>query len=129
LCGPLEALTAELAAGHQRDGRIATADLRALQEIADAAAETTSAGRLTEASALPSHAWNRWRYHYLQAAFPCDQLRQENARRDRRSPEYEILDTGVFDAVTPPWSPGTEGRHQRPRGQRRRHGEPRAGRH
>jgi Glycosyl hydrolase family 63 C-terminal domain len=47
--------------------------------------------------ALPSHAWNRWRYHYPQAAFPYDQLRQESARRDRRSPEYEILDTGVFD--------------------------------
>src|SRR3984957_5808270 len=48
--------------------------------------------------AVPSHAWNTWRYHYPQAAFPYDQLRQENARRDRRSPEYEILDTGVFDA-------------------------------
>jgi Glycosyl hydrolase family 63 C-terminal domain len=48
--------------------------------------------------ALPSHAWNRWRYHYPQAAFPYEQLRTENARRDRRSPEYEILDTGVFDA-------------------------------
>ncbi len=48
--------------------------------------------------ALPSHAWNRWRYHYPQAAFPYDQLRLENSRRDRRAPEYEILDTGVFDA-------------------------------
>jgi hypothetical protein len=48
--------------------------------------------------ALPSHAWNRWRYHYPQAAFPYEQLRTENARRDRRAPEYEILDTGVFDA-------------------------------
>jgi hypothetical protein len=47
--------------------------------------------------ALPSHAWNRWRYHYPQAAFPYDGLRLENSRRDRRSPEYEILDTGVFD--------------------------------
>src|ERR1700733_12410592 len=47
--------------------------------------------------ALPSHAWNTWRYHYPQAAFPYEQLRAENARRDRRSPEYEILDTGVFD--------------------------------
>jgi hypothetical protein len=47
--------------------------------------------------AVPSHAWNRWRYHYPQAAFPYDQLRTENARRDRRSPEYEILDTGAFD--------------------------------
>jgi DNA-binding GntR family transcriptional regulator len=44
----LEGLTAELAAGRQRDGRIAPADLRALQEIADAAAAATSAGRLAE---------------------------------------------------------------------------------
>jgi mannosylglycerate hydrolase MGH1-like protein/glycosyl hydrolase family 63 len=48
--------------------------------------------------AVPSHAWNTWRYHYPQAAFPYDQLRVESARRDRRAPEYEILDTGVFDA-------------------------------
>ncbi len=47
--------------------------------------------------ALPSHAWNRWRYHYPQATFPYERLRLENSRRDRRSPEYEILDTGVFD--------------------------------
>ncbi|MGH3280938.1 MAG: hypothetical protein ACRDNW_17635, partial [Trebonia sp.] len=48
--------------------------------------------------AVPSHAWNTWRYHYPQAAFPYDRLRQESARRDRHAPEYEILDTGVFDA-------------------------------
>ena len=36
--------------------------------------------------AVPSHAWNTWRYHYPQAAFPYDELRAENARRDRRSP-------------------------------------------
>jgi mannosylglycerate hydrolase MGH1-like protein len=47
--------------------------------------------------AVPSHAWNRWRYHYPQAAFPYDDLRAENARRGRRDPEYELLDTGVFD--------------------------------
>jgi hypothetical protein len=47
--------------------------------------------------AVPSHAWNRWRYHYPQATFPYDKLRQESSRRDRRSPEYEILDTGIFD--------------------------------
>jgi hypothetical protein len=47
--------------------------------------------------AVPSHAWNTWRYHYPQAAFPYDQLRWESSRRDRRAPEYEILDTGVFD--------------------------------
>ena len=48
--------------------------------------------------AVPSHAWNTWRYHYPQAAFPYEGLRAESARRDRRAPEYEILDTGVFDA-------------------------------
>ena len=47
--------------------------------------------------AIPSHAWNRWRYHYPQGPFPYDELRLENSRRDRRSPEYELLDTGAFD--------------------------------
>jgi hypothetical protein len=47
--------------------------------------------------AVPSHAWNRWRYHYPQAAFPYADLRAENARRGRHDPEYELLDTGVFD--------------------------------
>jgi hypothetical protein len=47
--------------------------------------------------AVPSHAWNRWRYHYPQSAFPYAELRAENARRSRRDPEYELLDTGVFD--------------------------------
>ncbi len=47
--------------------------------------------------AVPSHAWNRWRYHYPQAAFPYEDLIAENARRDRTQPEYELLDTGVFD--------------------------------
>jgi hypothetical protein len=47
--------------------------------------------------AVPSHAWNRWRYHYPQAAFPYDKLVTVNGTRDRRDPEYEILDTGIFD--------------------------------
>jgi hypothetical protein len=47
--------------------------------------------------ALPSHAWNRWRYHYPQAAFPYEDLRAENGRRGKFDPEYELLDTGVFD--------------------------------
>ena len=32
--------------------------------------------------AVPSHAWNRWRYHYPQAAFPYDDLLAGNARRE-----------------------------------------------
>jgi len=47
--------------------------------------------------ALPSHAWNRWRYHYPQAAFPYTDLVETNRRRGRGDPEYELLDTGVFD--------------------------------
>jgi hypothetical protein len=47
--------------------------------------------------AVPSHAWNRWRYHYPQAAFPYADLIAENTRRGKLDPEYELLDTGVFD--------------------------------
>jgi hypothetical protein len=47
--------------------------------------------------AVPSHAWNRWRYHYPQAAFPYEDLRAENGRRGKHDPEYELLDTGAFD--------------------------------
>jgi hypothetical protein len=46
--------------------------------------------------ALPSHAWNRWRYHYPQAAFPYKDLREVNGRRGKLDPEYELMDTGVF---------------------------------
>jgi hypothetical protein len=47
--------------------------------------------------ALPSHAWLRWRYHYPQAAFPYESLVHENGRRGFHDPEFELLDTGVFD--------------------------------
>ena len=46
---------------------------------------------------LPSHALLRWRYHYPQAPFPYADLVAENGRRDRQQPEYELIDTGVFD--------------------------------
>ena len=46
---------------------------------------------------LPSHAWNLWRYHYPQATFPYEDLREENGRRGKFDPEYELMDTGVFD--------------------------------
>ena len=47
--------------------------------------------------ALPSHAWNRWRYHYPQAAFPYEDLISQNAARGRLQPEYELIDTGAFE--------------------------------
>jgi hypothetical protein len=46
--------------------------------------------------ALPSHAWNRWRYHYPQQEFPYPRL-AEGHGHDRTKPELELLDTGVFD--------------------------------
>ena len=47
--------------------------------------------------AVPSHVWNRWRYHYPQRAFPYDDLITGNAARNRTQPEYELIDTGAFD--------------------------------
>src|SRR4051794_11226023 len=47
--------------------------------------------------ALPSHAWNRWRYHYPQREFPYADLVNENGRRGATEPEYELLDTDAFD--------------------------------
>ena len=46
--------------------------------------------------AVPSHAWNRWRYHYPQGPYPYQDLIDTNARRGRYEPEYELLDTGAF---------------------------------
>jgi len=45
----------------------------------------------------PTHSYMRALYKYPQAAFPYSALAAENRRRDRRAPEYELLDTGVFD--------------------------------
>jgi hypothetical protein len=47
--------------------------------------------------AVPSHTWNRWRYHYPQGAFPYQDLIDTNAGRNKFQPEYELLDTGAFD--------------------------------
>ena len=46
--------------------------------------------------AVPSHALNRWRYHYPQAASRTPTI-AENGRRGKLDPEYELIDTGVFD--------------------------------
>jgi len=45
----------------------------------------------------PTHSWMRWRYHYPQREFPYTELDIENGRRGRDEPEYELVDTGVFD--------------------------------
>jgi hypothetical protein len=47
--------------------------------------------------ATPTASWLRWRYHYPQAEFPYARLRAENAGRGKEEPEFELIDTGVFD--------------------------------
>jgi hypothetical protein len=44
----------------------------------------------------PTHSYMKWLYKYPQAAFPYAELVEENRRRGKDAPEYELLDTGVF---------------------------------
>jgi hypothetical protein len=46
---------------------------------------------------VPSHAYMKALYKYPQRAFPYQQLVEVNARRTRFDPEFELLDTGIFD--------------------------------
>src|SRR5450631_3591625 len=45
----------------------------------------------------PTHSYMRYLYKYPQAEFPYARLIEEARRRSRKDPEYELLDTGVFD--------------------------------
>jgi hypothetical protein len=45
----------------------------------------------------PTHSYMKTLYKYPQAAFPYERLVQENRRRTREQPEYELIDTGIFD--------------------------------
>ncbi len=45
----------------------------------------------------PTHSYMKMLYKYPQRAFPYAHLLEENRRRDRNMPEYELSDTGVFD--------------------------------
>jgi hypothetical protein len=45
----------------------------------------------------PTHSYMKWLYKYPQARFPYEELVHVNRHRSRREPEYELLDTGVFD--------------------------------
>jgi hypothetical protein len=46
----------------------------------------------------PTHAYMKWLYKYPQGAYPYADLVETNRRRTRAEPEYELLDTGIFDA-------------------------------
>ncbi len=45
----------------------------------------------------PCHSYMRMLYKYTQREFPYRQLVEENARRGKHEPEYELIDTGVFE--------------------------------
>jgi hypothetical protein len=45
----------------------------------------------------PTHSYMKALYKYPQNEFPYGQLIAENRRRGLHSPEYELLDTGIFD--------------------------------
>src|SRR5262252_5414488 len=45
----------------------------------------------------PTHSYMKYLYKYPQGEFPYARLVEENRRRDKRQPEFELLDTGAFD--------------------------------
>ena len=45
----------------------------------------------------PTHSYLKYLYKYPQGAYPYDDLVRRNRERGRKEPEYELLDTGVFD--------------------------------
>ena len=45
----------------------------------------------------PTHSYMKALYRYPQSAFPYALLVDETRRRTRSDPEYEVIDTGVFD--------------------------------
>jgi hypothetical protein len=47
--------------------------------------------------ATPSHSYLKMLYKYPQAEFPYAWLVEENRRRNQNEPEFELLDTGLFD--------------------------------
>jgi hypothetical protein len=47
--------------------------------------------------AVPTYSYARMLYKYPQADYPYDRLVQENAKRSKQEPEFEIIDTGIFD--------------------------------
>jgi hypothetical protein len=49
--------------------------------------------------ATPTHSYLRMLYKYPQGRFPYEELRRENARRTTLDPEYELLDTGIFEGA------------------------------
>ncbi len=48
-------------------------------------------------SSAPTHSYMKALYKYPQSEFPYDRLVEENHKRGKRDPEFELADTGVFN--------------------------------
>jgi hypothetical protein len=46
---------------------------------------------------VPSHAYMKMLYRYPQREYPYSWLLEENRRRTKTDPEFELIDTGIFD--------------------------------
>jgi len=46
---------------------------------------------------IPSHAYMKMLYKYPQQPYPYQSLINENRRRSKTDPEYELIDTGIFN--------------------------------
>src|SRR5499426_3924667 len=45
----------------------------------------------------PTHSYMKYLYKYPQAEFPYNLLVEENRQRGKDQPEFELMDTGVFN--------------------------------
>jgi hypothetical protein len=45
----------------------------------------------------PTHSYMKFLYKYPQAEYPYVRIIEANRQRDKHAPEYELLDTGIFD--------------------------------
>src|SRR6266436_4271751 len=48
-------------------------------------------------NSTPTHSYMKMLYKYPQAEFPYSRLVEENRSRGKQDPEFELMDTGVFD--------------------------------
>jgi hypothetical protein len=45
----------------------------------------------------PTHSYMKYLYKYPQAEFPYARLVEENRQRGKQNPEFELMDTGMFN--------------------------------
>ena len=45
----------------------------------------------------PTHSYMKYLYKYPQEEFPYQKLKEENHQRNAQNPEYELIDTGIFN--------------------------------